>query len=60
MDEGRFRFNDLARHIANHNAPVGEDATRVIGRVDYDSETDRCVGFVLPVNDHDLPITDSF
>jgi len=21
IDEGRFRFNDLARHIANHNAP---------------------------------------
>jgi len=22
MDEGKFRFNDLARHIANHNAPI--------------------------------------
>ena len=55
MDEGRFRFDGLARHvhIADHNAPkivsIGEDATSVIGRVDYDSETDRCVGFVLPV-----------
>jgi len=64
MDESRFRFNDLARHIANHNAPkiisVGKDTTRVIGRVDYDSETDWCVGFVLSVNDHGLPISDSF
>jgi len=37
---------------------VGEDTTRVIGRVDYDSETDRCVDFVVPVNG--LPISDSF
>jgi len=64
MDEGRFRFNDLAEHINDHSAPkvvsIGEDATRVIGRVDYDSETDRCVGFVLPVDDFGLPLFDSF
>ena len=24
---------------------VGEDATRVVTRIDYDCETDRCVGF---------------
>jgi len=64
MHEGTFRFSDLAKHIANHNAPkivsIGEDATRVIGRVDYDSETDRCVGFVLPVDDRGLPLVDSF
>jgi len=62
MDDGTLRFNDLAKHIADDNAPkvvsIGEDATRVIGRVDYDSETDRCVGFVLPVDG--LPISDSF
>ena len=51
-------------HITDHKAPrmvsIGEDATRVIGRVDYDSETDRCVGFVLPLDDHGLPLVDSF
>ena len=31
-----------------------------MGRVDYDSETGRCVGFVLPLNEHSLPIVDSF
>ena len=50
--------------IRQHNAPnivmVGEDATRVIARVEYDSETDRCVGFVLPVNESGLPKVDSF
>ena len=64
MDEGRFRFSDLVEHINDHNAPkivsIGEDATRVIGRVDYDSETDRCAGFVLPVDDCGLPLVDSF
>jgi len=62
MDDGTFRFKDLAKHIADHNAPkvvsIGEDATRVIGRVDYDSETDRCVGFVFPVDG--LPINIEF
>ena len=64
MDEGTFRFDDLFKHISDHNAPrivsIGEDATRVIGRVDYDSETNRCVGFVLPLDDHGLPLVDSF
>ena len=31
-----------------------------MGRVDYDGETDRCVGFILPLNEHRLPIIDSF
>jgi len=29
-------------------------------RVDYDPETDCCVGFVLPVDENGLPINDSF
>ena len=39
---------------------IGEDATRVISRVEYDSQTDRCVGFVLPIDEQGLPIVDSF
>ena len=64
MDEGTFRFDDLSKHITDYNAPrivsIGEDATRVIGRVDYDSETNRCIGFVLPLDDQGLPLVDSF
>ena len=64
INEGQFRFNELAEYIDLHNAPrlisVGEDATRVISRVEYDHETDRCVGFVLPLNDSGLPEVDSF
>jgi len=28
--------------------------------VDYDGETDCCVGFIIPVNENGLPIVDSF
>ena len=64
LDEGQFRFDELAQHLKQYKSPkivsIGEDATRVIARIDYDNETDRCVGFVLPVDKNGLPITDSF
>ena len=64
LDEGCFRFDDLLQHIKEHDAPnivsIGEDATRVIARVDYNSKTDCCVGFVLPVDQDGLPRVDSF
>lgn len=64
LDEGSFRFNELLIHIKDHKASnaisIGEDATRVISRIDYDTETDRCVGFVLPIDDNGLPLVDSF
>ena len=48
MNEGEFMFNDLVAHLAQHKAPkvitIGEDATRVIACVQYDSETNRCIG----------------
>ena len=37
---------------------IGEDATRLVARVDYDPETNRLVGFVLPVGKNGLPIID--
>ncbi len=52
ITEGEFRFDELEAYLNKYNAPkvisLGEDATRVVSRVEYDSETDRCVGFVLP------------
>jgi len=51
-------------HIKNHKTSkaisVGEDATCVVARIDYDCETDRCVGFVLPLDSNGLPLVDSF
>ena len=52
MNEGEFRFDGLAAHIAKHDTvslvSIGEDATRIICRVEYDIRTNRCVGFGLP------------
>ena len=56
IHEGTFRFDELREHLDQYGAPrivsVGEDATRVVGKIEYDSETDRCVGFVLPLNEN--------
>jgi hypothetical protein len=65
INEGEFRFDGIVAHLAQHSAPsiitVGEDATRVISRVEYDCETDRRVGFVLPLNNcTGLPKLDFF
>ena len=53
----------LAAHIAKYKTTnivtIGEDATRIIYRVEYDSKTNRCVGFVLPLK-NGLPEIDSF
>ena len=64
INEGEFRFDGLLEHINRYKlsgiVSIGEDATRVISRVEYDSQTDRCVGFVLPINKQGLPIVDSY
>ena len=39
---------------------VAEDATRVIRKVQYDAETNKLVGFVLPCDEDVLPLCDSF
>ena len=39
---------------------IAEDATRVIARADYDHESDRVVGFVLPCDSNGLLKTDTF
>ena len=64
IGEGEYRFDDLVAHLESYGADkvvaIAEDATRVIGRADYDYETDRVVGFVLPCNDAGLPLSDTF
>ena len=63
VEEGAFRFDELLQHLKKCNSPlviaVAEDATRIIKRVEYDSVTDRCVGFVLPCNENGVPQPDT-
>jgi len=60
FQEGEFRFIKLVQHIKWFNAcnavSLGEDATWVISRMQYDSDLDRLVGFVSPCDNKGLPI----
>ena len=64
LHEGTFRYDELLAHIHSYKAAefvtVGEDATRLVSRVDYDNETNKLVGFVLPCDEKGLPLTDAF
>lgn len=64
IKEGVFRFDELSEHLEEYKSPrfisIGEHATRVIARVDYDPETDKLVGFVMPIQENGLPITNCF
>jgi len=66
INEGEFRFNGLLEHIDRYTCKlsrivsVGEDATCVISRVEYDRQTDHCVGFMLPINEEGLPVVSSY
>ena len=46
--------NNIIQHKTTNAVTIGEDATRVISRVE------RCVGFVLPLSENGLPLIDSF
>ena len=62
--EGVFRFDKLSVHLDAYQAPrvisISEDATRIISRIEYEPTTDKLVGFVLPVDENFLPLTESF
>ena len=64
ISEGEFQFDELATFLSKCDAlnvtAISEDATRLLNRVEWDSETNRLVGFVLPCDNNGLPIVDSF
>jgi len=61
--EGRFRFMELRKYLHDRNFPLciwlSEDATRITGRIEYDSASDKLVGFVLPLK-NGCPQLDTF
>ena len=62
--EGCFQFDQLLDHLNAYSAAkvicVSEDATRVVSRIEYDPNTDRLVGFVLPVDKDYIPMPNVF
>lgn len=63
--DGVLRCEALAQYLKKRNLPLivslSEDATRINGRVQYDSSLNEIVGFVLPTDDETgMPIAHSF
>lgn len=52
--EGIPRYNELLIYLNERNLPLvvslSEDATRIVGKMQYDSSTNQVVGFVQPIN----------
>ena len=57
--EGTIRMAECMAALEERKQPrtvwVSEDATGINGRVEYDSKTDRCVGFVGPLDERGMP-----
>lgn len=65
ITEGILRNEELRSYLIERDCPnfvsVSEDATRIVGRVQYNSRTNQIVGFTLPINRQTgMPIPFSF
>lgn len=63
--EGVLRSDELKLYLTSRKLPlivsISEDATRIIGRVQYDSGTNQLIGFILPINQNTgMPIPFAF
>lgn len=61
MTEGILRGDELCVYLKQRKQPLivslSEDATRIVGKVQYDSTSNQLIGFVLPINTKDaMPI----
>ncbi|KAF5308018.1 hypothetical protein FQR65_LT18283 [Abscondita terminalis] len=64
IKEGEFRFSQLKLFLINRELPlkvwISEDATRVTGRIEYCSKSNKLVGFLLPSRQNVTFDTDYF
>lgn len=65
ITEGILRTEELLIYLKERNLPltvaISEDATRIIGRVQYDAASNQLVGFTLPLSrSNGMPIPYSF
>lgn len=65
ISEGILRNEELLLYLKKRNLPLvvslSEDATRIIGRVQYDPKSNQLVGFTLQLNrSNGMPIPHSF
>lgn len=64
VEEGVLRCQQLLKYLTDNNLPLvvslSEDQTRIINRVQYDSNTNQLVGFVLPYLESGMPKTRTY
>lgn len=63
--EGMLRCNELREYLEERglelNVHLSEEATRIVGRVQYDPYTNQIVGFTLPIkNSNGMPVPFAF
>lgn len=63
--EGELRSGELLKYLKDRNLPLAvclsEDATRIEGRIQYDSTINQIIGFTLPINNETgMPITNAY
>jgi len=53
IEEREIDVNGLVQHLKERNASkiiwIAEDATRITGKIEYDSRSNKVLGFVLPL-----------
>lgn len=58
--EGEIRANELLQYLVDLKLPkivaLSEDATRITGRVQYNSRSNDIIGFPLPIDKSGLPM----
>lgn len=64
IKEGVLRSTELKEFLTKRKVPlkvwISEDATRMIPKINYDSNTNQLVGFNLPLNKKGMPITNTY
>lgn len=63
VTEGCFRFEELKVFLIKRNLPpkiwISKDATRITGKTEYDTKSNKVIGFVLTL-ENGCPLYDSF
>lgn len=65
IEEGELRCTQLKKHLEATNSQkavfISEDASGVVKKVIYDSQSDKLIGLVLPLNEaNGMPILSTF
>lgn len=59
--EGEYRIDRLKKYLTDRNLPIcvwiNEDGTRISGKIEYDSLSNKVIGFVMPFEYGSVKVT---